>query len=175
MTTRFPRQEQFDRDRSFTVRQPVTVSGRFFSPGEPFDKTLVTTRRLRQMFEQRRLIMSGESEVAEVVVQSPRPDFSSLPAEAILSWLEARDIVPRIGTPHERLVERANEEWDRRHPVAGAAPQGFVIPKDWLQLNWFVLCKKVEELTGHRPANKAELIEMVRTGRIAEHTMARAA
>ncbi len=45
--------EPFDRERDFVTSRSLPVSGRVFTPGERFDKTLVTDRRLRQMYEQR--------------------------------------------------------------------------------------------------------------------------
>ena len=51
--TRFERQPEFSRDRDFLVARAIKAQGRSFNPDEPFDKTLVTTRRLRQLFEQR--------------------------------------------------------------------------------------------------------------------------
>ncbi len=45
--------EKFDRDRDFVMSRSLPVSGRSFDSGESFDKTLVTTRRLRQMFDAR--------------------------------------------------------------------------------------------------------------------------
>lgn len=47
----------FQRDRDFiTFRRPLTIGGKSFAPGEPFDKTLVPTRKLRQLFESHRII-----------------------------------------------------------------------------------------------------------------------
>lgn len=54
---------KFDRDREFLVRRgPLTIAGRTFKAGEPFDKTLVTTRRLRQMFDKRDLYFSDDKD-----------------------------------------------------------------------------------------------------------------
>lgn len=52
------RPEPFDRARDFTVVRPFTLDGRALAPGEAFDKSLLTTRRLRQLFDQRRLAMA---------------------------------------------------------------------------------------------------------------------
>lgn len=49
----------FQRDRDFiTFRRPLTIGGKSFSPDEPFDKTLVPTRKLRQLFESHRIIFA---------------------------------------------------------------------------------------------------------------------
>ena len=47
----------FDRERDFVAGKPMRVSGRDFLPGDPFDKSLVSTRRLRQLYEQRKVRM----------------------------------------------------------------------------------------------------------------------
>lgn len=61
------RREVFDRDRNFVTTRPLPVSGRSFGPNEPFDKTLVTTRRLRQLYDQRAIAYPVE----ETVVSEP--------------------------------------------------------------------------------------------------------
>lgn len=47
---------KFDPDRDFTPRRQMTVSGAVFYPGEPFDKGILTPRRLRQFFDSRKLV-----------------------------------------------------------------------------------------------------------------------
>lgn len=47
---------KFDPDRKFTPRRQMTVSGAVFYPGEEFDKSLLTDRRLRQFFDARKLV-----------------------------------------------------------------------------------------------------------------------
>lgn len=48
-------QDKFDRGNDFVVLRPVTVHGIVLTPGDPFDKTTVTTRTLRQLFDQRKI------------------------------------------------------------------------------------------------------------------------
>lgn len=45
--------EPFDRNRAFIVAREFIVSGCVLGPGEPFNKGLVTDRRLKQLYEQR--------------------------------------------------------------------------------------------------------------------------
>lgn len=59
--------EPFDRDRNFVMSRPLPVAGQSFGPGDPFDKTLVNTRRLRQMYEQRLIQFAVEEQPTEVV------------------------------------------------------------------------------------------------------------
>lgn len=58
---RAPYRTRFDPAGNFIVRKPTTVSGRRFERLESFDKTLVSERRLRQMFAQRTLVYDGEN------------------------------------------------------------------------------------------------------------------
>jgi hypothetical protein len=64
--TRFDRLAQFNRDRDFIVCRAIKAQGRVFGPKEPFDKTLVTTRRLRQLYEQRFLMFAPTGKVERV-------------------------------------------------------------------------------------------------------------
>lgn len=43
--------EPFDRDQDFLVVKPFRFDGKPFEPGDPFDKFLATTRKLRQLYE----------------------------------------------------------------------------------------------------------------------------
>lgn len=64
--------EQFDRNRAFVVTREFTVSGCVLGPGEPFNKGLVTDRRLRQLYEQRFLAVSNDGSGASVSYAKPR-------------------------------------------------------------------------------------------------------
>jgi iron only hydrogenase large subunit-like protein len=46
---------KFDRNQDFVVSKPFRVRGIDLVAGETFDKTMVTTRTLRQLFESRKL------------------------------------------------------------------------------------------------------------------------
>lgn len=59
MATKFPLWlTEFDDTKEFAVRVPFTLSGREFRVDEPFDKFLVTKRRLKQLYEQRKIVTS---------------------------------------------------------------------------------------------------------------------
>lgn len=47
----------FDREGTFVAGKPMRVSGQDFLPGDAFDKSLVSTRRLRQLYEMRKVRM----------------------------------------------------------------------------------------------------------------------
>ena len=55
----------FDRDQEFVASRPLRVSGKEFGPGDSFDTTLVTTRRLHQMYERRWVHYSNPQGVME--------------------------------------------------------------------------------------------------------------
>ena len=64
---------RFDKSQVFVVRKPMTISGRPLKSGDTFDPTLVSERRLRQLYEQRWIVVSvapeqtGREAVKEVV------------------------------------------------------------------------------------------------------------
>jgi len=56
--------EEFDRDRDFVVTREVQASGHQFFPGQPFDKSLVSDRKLRLLYEQNRIAFAWFDEPA---------------------------------------------------------------------------------------------------------------
>lgn len=64
---RAPWRKTFDPDREFTVRRKFSCGGEPFAPGEAFDKTLVTVRRLRQLYDQRVIYFKGDTPGAKIV------------------------------------------------------------------------------------------------------------
>ena len=48
----------FDASGEFTVRRRITIGHREFKPGDPFDKSLCSPRRLRQLHEHKIIIAS---------------------------------------------------------------------------------------------------------------------
>lgn len=46
------KREKFNHEREFVVFKPFTLNNKNLARGEPFDKTQVNTRRLRQLFDQ---------------------------------------------------------------------------------------------------------------------------
>jgi len=64
--------DTFDRDMDFVATKAFKLSGAPFIPGQNFDKTLVTTRRLRQLYDGRYLRMV-EPEGGVIHEVRPRP------------------------------------------------------------------------------------------------------
>ena len=54
--------EPFDGGREFVVARPLQVQGRKLGPKDEFNKNLVSTRRLRQLYDQRVLNMTPVKE-----------------------------------------------------------------------------------------------------------------
>ncbi len=54
---RHPKPAEFNRNNDFVVGKRLLVSSRLFETGQPFDKTLVSTRRLRQLYDAKYLQM----------------------------------------------------------------------------------------------------------------------
>jgi hypothetical protein len=120
---------KFDRDRDFVVRRMVTVQGQTFGPGNAFDKTLVTTRRLRQLYDQRVIMFSGDTPGA---------------------------IIPKAAVPKRTSAERKpNGNGTDKTPPADHR-SAIEIPADWADIAWpdrLALAKKLTEETvrsGHQ-------------------------
>ncbi|RVC47584.1 hypothetical protein EN781_00155 [Mesorhizobium sp. M4A.F.Ca.ET.090.04.2.1] len=58
----------FDRERDFVANKVMILGGQDLVPGDPIDKTLVNTRRLRQMYEARKILMveAVEAEIEHI-------------------------------------------------------------------------------------------------------------
>jgi len=98
--------EQFDRERDFLAVRPIATGGKTFGAGEPFDKELVSVRRLRQMYEQRTLRMVPI--VVEGSPDKPRaPSLSNLNDRDLRAWLEKRGVIPRRSATRQKLLELA--------------------------------------------------------------------
>ena len=112
------RREPFDRSRDFYVTREFKVGGKKMTidpDRRAIDKSLFTTRLLRQMYEQRFLMMKEPEEQTPAV--PVRPVFANLPEEALADWLKQNKIVPRMGNK-QRLVDRCNRLWSELHPEA---------------------------------------------------------
>lgn len=85
---RWPAAEKFDESREFEVRKPITAQGERFKPGADFDKSLVSTRRLRLLWEQGWLAMRPAIEakplspMAALIAKADEMRFFRFRAEA---------------------------------------------------------------------------------------------
>lgn len=103
--TAFPRPLPFNRDCVFTIKRAVTLSGKKYGDGDVLDKTLLTTRRLRQLYEQR-FIVQGDPD-NKMVIAPHSIDFKQLPTTAIISWLAQRQKTPRPGSDRAKIINLA--------------------------------------------------------------------
>lgn len=85
--------EPFDPSRAFVIVRPVRVGGKTYGAKQPFDKTLVTTRKLRQLYDGRYLAMAPSSSPA-FPPASP-PSVYNYSESELVDWLTARGVVPR--------------------------------------------------------------------------------
>lgn len=110
----FPRMVPFDRNCDFFAARKITIQGINLIPGDKINKDLMTTRTLRQLYEQRWIKQVEAVEAAEDPVNS-KPDFTLLPDEAIINWLESRKVIPRFGASREKLLSLADKTWKNLH------------------------------------------------------------
>ncbi len=122
----YTRREPFDRSRDYYVTRPFKVGGRMLTPDperKSVDKSLFTTRLLRQMYEQRSLMIKPQEDdpVAVAAAAVPmRPVFANLPEEALADWLRQNGVTPRVGISKARLVARCDKLWSELHPEEDA-------------------------------------------------------
>jgi hypothetical protein len=64
---RAPYRNRFDPSADFKVRKGTSLEGRRFDPGDPFDKTLVSERKLRLMFQQRTIVYANAPDPGAVL------------------------------------------------------------------------------------------------------------
>lgn len=116
--TAFPRFQPFDRDREFRVHRAgraghgLKLSGKLYKLGEHVDKTLLNTRRLRQLYERRFLEMIPKEEVFSNGI---RPVFEKMRTESIKSFLSAKSIRFRTGWKRANFINAAYRAWDREN------------------------------------------------------------
>lgn len=139
--TAFPRMQPFNRECEFTVRRAITVNGVDLKDGDSVDKTQLTTRRLRQLYEQR-FIVQGAVQQNIPGLQKHAIDFKQLPTAAIIAWLAERKKTPRPDSDRAKIislaetVQRKEKEADdallpgkpnkkrNRERIQGAAAEG---------------------------------------------------
>lgn len=108
-------QEPFDPTRQFVATRTMICGGKHFLAGQLFNKNLVNTRRLRQMYEQRMLRMMPQDEplVTQVLenMKPEKPKFEELSNEGLRLWLRNNGYIPKPRTPREKLLELVEIKW----------------------------------------------------------------
>lgn len=106
--------EPFDPQNTFAATKTMICNGKLIKADEVFDKTLVNTRRLRQMYEHRMLKVIDSLEVspqAAEVATPTKPDFLSLSNEGLQVWLRGTGYIPKPRTHRAKLLELCEQKW----------------------------------------------------------------
>lgn len=82
----------FTRDADFVAAKVMTCGGRDFVPGEPFDKTLCSTRQLRRLYEWRRIKIAPAAETGP----DPRDELEIPEDWAALKFLAMKSIAAKL-------------------------------------------------------------------------------
>ncbi len=140
--------KEFDPEKTFTVRRKVTVGGKRLSPGDSFDPTLVTVRRLRQLYDQR--IIQFEGDTPGKLIR----EFRSLPP----SKRRSDRII--IDDPYSQApVEPTPEELAEQERLE--ARSVIDIPDDWATLSWNARRALAKSLTDDTVKNGDAAAEVI--------------
>lgn len=128
--TSFPRLSRFNRECEFTIAKPQKVSGVEYKVGDVLDKTLVTTRRLRQLFDQRKVSQGLPPHLGPTV--PAELDFAQLPTAAVVEWLAQRKKAPRHGSNRTGIINLARVVLEKEKAAAKEKETegGDVVPTD---------------------------------------------
>jgi hypothetical protein len=97
----------FNRNDDFLVRRPLKIQGKTFADGDPLDKELLTTRRLRQLYETRHIVVAP-------LDPNKKPDFFTMPTDKVTKWLVSHGEIPRYGAKRASLIAQAERHWESR-------------------------------------------------------------
>lgn len=99
--------EQFDGDREFFVlNKPIRYNGKDYPPGQPFPKTLCTTRKLRLLYEQHWIGMTAATNAYDYVYQSPTAKFDVMSMSELSDYLREHGVVPRSVWDRTTLMQK---------------------------------------------------------------------
>lgn len=129
---------KFDLERDFVVRRALTLGGTKLAPGDHFDKSLVSVRRLRQLFDQLTIMFAGDKPGA--IVRSPNDAYRRRHGEAAFDdGFEPErpftaDELASESAAWARLATVPASDADREAILAARA--AVVIPADWAKMPW---------------------------------------
>jgi len=163
---RAPYRNRFDPSGDFEARKRVTVGGYSFEPGELFDKTLVSERRLRQLFAQRTIVYVGEKPGAKLSPEEAAKDARAqrrARAEKIRPHTaKTRVTAPKGKGKGRAAAQRQAAKKPPRETVTGEdairiARAGVRIPKNWRELKWTDRLKLAAQLSDTPVKNGADV------------------
>ena len=108
--TAFSRLRPFDRDLEFVVCKGMKLDGKVLAVGAVVDKSVLSTRRLRQLYETRKVAPVSIDEMQVNGVAKP-PVFEKMKTESVRSFLNTRNVVIRAGWKREQLIKKAYQLW----------------------------------------------------------------
>lgn len=176
---RAPIRHRFDATREFIVRKPTTVSGRHFERLSPFDSTLVSARRLEQMFRQRTIVYAdqpapGEKLSAEETDKTHRGQHAK--RAAAVQAKRAKEKAAKLAAEKAgkaakpgRSKKPAPTETVTDPAAVRVARAAVTIPADWPTLPWPKRLQLAAQLTDEKVKNgedaaKAIEAELARRG-----------
>jgi hypothetical protein len=162
---RAPYRNRFDPSLDFEARRRVTVGGFTTEPGEAFDKTSVSERKLRQMFAQRTLVYRGEKPgaklSAEEVAATERGKHSRRAADR-------RNKATSSATPKPPRPKKAGKGAKKppTETVSGedairVARAAVEIPAEWKGLPWPDRLKLAAQLTNDPVKNGEDVAKAI--------------
>jgi hypothetical protein len=129
---RAPFRKRFDPSAEFKVRKPTGISGSHLKAGDPFPKSLVSERRLRQMFDARSIIYADEAPGAHMseaeVAASPRGQHAKRAHEALKRRAEAARLKAE-GTLQPKKGAAAKPKAAKAPPAARKGIKAKPIPR----------------------------------------------
>lgn len=143
---RAPYRNKFDADADFAVRKPFSMGGVDFKLRDPFDKSLVSVRRLRQMFDQRTLVYLGENPGA---IMTPEEVAKTRRGQHM------KRAERRLG-PQSTRSSKAPPEKISGPEAIEAARRAVIIPDDWRTLPWPQRLKLAAQFTDEPVKNGPE-------------------
>lgn len=123
MTTSLPRQrEKFDPDRQFRAIRGFPFLDATYGPGDIFPREVTTTRKLRQLYEARYLVMDPLSvkpnqSILDYLNDHGGTELSLMSIDELKAWLVEHGVVPRYGASRVQLLERAEVVLEKSEPL----------------------------------------------------------
>lgn len=109
---RLVKPDDFDKDRDFLAIHDMVVNGKRIPAGATVDKTAFSVRRLRLLFDQRRIAMVTLPDIG------PAAYLTDLTTEQLREWLVLRGQNPRRRASHASLMAMATSLLDAETKAA---------------------------------------------------------